>query len=172
MSGRLTAAVAILIGVLVGCGETHFPAQLAVELEAIDDVRSDTGLDAQQKREALRNLGLDDVMINGILVSERLGNQFGGTLGSARQKVDAGRFSDLSPDEIQLFSDGAGVTTYTDADAQRIANMFADKNINTAEELTAYLDEPANELAAGIDEANLRANFIDFDTGDLIDQLP
>lgn len=166
------AAIILIAGVwLCGCGQMNFPAALGLTLDELEQIRDDTDLTAQEKRDKLAELGIDDVLANGILRNERLGNQFGGTLSSAWQKVKDGQLSTMTPDEVQLYGDAATVVFSDDA-AQSAVNLFRGANINTSDALAAYLDDPANELDPDLDEANLRTAFIDTSPDDLIDLLP
>ncbi len=165
----LATAVGLVMG---GCGATSFPDMLPANLDQIDLIRDDSALTPQQKRDALAALGIDPVTINGLLRDERLGNQFGGDLSTAFEKVTDDRLDALTPDEIQAYGDATGVTSYTDQEAQRIAQFFADQSIASRDDLRAFLDDPAASLPAGIDEQNLRGVFLDTSPNDVIDDLP
>lgn len=156
---------------LAACGQQHFPAALGLSLEDMNEIRTDSSLSAQEKREQLREMGVGDVQINGILRGETFGNQFGGTLETAFAKVDGGSFASMTPDEVQLYSDAVSVN-FSDAEAQATVGFFVTEPINNAEELTAFLDNPGNELDPAIVETELRTVFIDTDPDDLIDLLP
>lgn len=154
------------------CSPTDLPGGLGATVEQIDAIRNDSNLTPQQKREELRRLGIDDVTINGLLVSERLGNQFGGDLASALTKVTENRMNDLTPDEVQSYGDATGVTQYTDAEAQAISDLLRDHSITSRTSLEDFLDDASTELPAAINENNLRAIFVDFDIDDVRDELP
>lgn len=179
----LTILVGIGLTLAAGCGQTEFSAALDASLQAVERIRNDNSLEPQEKRDALANeLNLDpndpntDALINGLLQGEPLANQFGGTLSSAFDKVthvDDARWTDLTPDEVQFYGDAADVTKYADAEAQAIVDFFNDNaTINTSDGLEDFLDNPANELPAAIDETNLRAVFIDTSVNDVRDKLP
>lgn len=166
---RWTIGAALLAG---GCGQDFYPASLDVTSNAVDEIRDDSGLDAQEKRERLREFGLSELVINGLLRGERTGNQYGGTLTTAFDKVSDGVFATLTPDEIQLYGDASATRTYSDAEAQAVSDLFVVQVINTADELAEYLDNPAIELDAEIDAEDLRAIFVDLAPDDLLDRLP
>jgi len=171
----LKACGVLLLGLLptaAGCGQTVFPAALGVILDDVISVRDDDNLTAQEKRERLEAMGLTPVLINGILQGERLGNQFGGTLETAYEKVVAGRLSDMTPDEIQHYGDATGVTEYSDEQAQAIADLFADKNIRTPEDLAALLDDPTEAIPASISADDLQTVFVDTDPSNVLERLP
>ncbi len=161
-----------LLAALCGCGYQGTTGLLPPLLQDVDDIRNDNDLTAQEKREALLELGLDDVTINGILVTERTGNQFGGTLTTAFNKVVAETFTTLTPDEVQLYGDATATANFTDNDARDIVTLFGSENINTPDELTAFLDNPGVEIPEGIGVEDLRAVFVDTDPDALIDLLP
>lgn len=165
--------LAMIAGPLIaGCGQTHFPAAVDTTSNAVANIRDSTSLDAQQKRERLREFGLSEVVINGLLRDERTGNQYGGTLRTAFDKVVAGAYATLTPDEIQLYGDASATRTYSDAEAQAVSDLFVAQSINTADDLADYLDNPANELDAEIDADDLRSIFVDLDPDSLLDQIP
>lgn len=165
----LLACVPTLLA--AACGLTAFPAGIS-DLEAVDRIRTDDNLTPVEAREALAELGFDEIAVNALLRDVRLGNQFGGDLASAFAKVDGQRLSELTPDEIQAYGDATATTTYSDAEAQEIADLFAQTPLNSAAEVESFLDEPASVLSAGIDEQNLRAVFVDFDPQDVLDDIP
>lgn len=172
MAGFIRSGPAILLGAILGCGQFNFESDLPITLEDLNALRSDTSLDPDEKRFALEDLGIDPVVINGLLRDQRLANQFGGNLTSAYGKVTAGTFSDLTPDEIQYYAETAADITYSDAEAQVIANFFADTGINDASALESFLDDPASFLDPDIDDQNLRAVFVDADPDDVLLELP
>lgn len=154
-----------------GCGQTEFSAALGTTLEQVDRIRNDDSLEPQEKRAALAQFGLDPVTINGLLQQERLGNQFGGDLSSAFDKVINEQLTEMTPDELQFYGDATDVTTYNDTEAQAIVDLLNDNNVNAPGELEDFLDDPATELPAAIDEANLRGVFIDTSVDDVRDKL-
>ncbi len=160
---------AMLLG--AGCGQYFFPAALGATLAQVDEVRNSSTLQPQEMRDELADYGIDSVTINGLLVDIRLANQFGGDLSSAYNKVVEDRLSEMTPDEVQYYGDATAVTTYSDAEAQAIVNLFGDNDIDSQTELEEWLDHPANELPPEIDEADLRAVFIDTSTDDVRDKL-
>ncbi len=155
----------------IACGLTQFPAGIS-DLEAVDRIRDDENQTPSEARQALAELGFDEVSINALLRDVRLGNQFGGDLASAFMKVDGEVLGSMTPDEIQAFGDATAVTTYSDAEAQAITDLFSQTPLNSAAEVETFLDDPASELPAGIDAQNLRAVFVDFDPQDVLDDIP
>ncbi len=156
----------------VGCSPTDLPAGQDATIEQVDNVRNSAGLTPQEKREELRRFGFDEVTINGLLASERLGNQFGGDLESALVKIDEARMLELTPDEVQFYGDATAVTQYSDTEALAISRLFAEAGVTDVESLTEFLDDPASDVGAAINDDNLRAIFIDFDIDTVRDDLP
>jgi hypothetical protein len=171
---RLVARTLTVIGLAlaVGCGQTSFDAALAPSLEDVDDIRNDNSLEPQEKRDALTDLGIDAVTINGLLESERLANQFGGDLSSAYDKVVGEQFSEMTPDEVQVYGDATGRATYSDAEAQAIVDLFNEQNIDSPSELQALLDDPLFALPTAIGESPLIAVFITTSPDSVRDELP
>lgn len=173
---RIAAVIGTVAGLallgLAGCGQFNFERDLPITLEDLNAIRSDTSLEPEEKRAALEELGIDPVVINGLLRDERLANQFGGSLTTAYEKVVGDRFSDLTPDEIQFYAQTAADITYSDAEAQVIRNFFADTAINDAPSLEAFLDDSTSFLDPDIDGENLRAVFVDADPDDVLLELP
>ncbi len=161
-----------------GCGAVNLPDGVAPSLQEVERVVNDSSLNGQEKRDALAALGLDALRINALLRAERTANQFGGTLRSAIDKVSASRFSQLTPDEVQLYGDAAAATggpftgTVSDDAAQAIVSLFANRAIDDADALDAFLDDPGNETPAGIPNDTLRPLFVDEDPDDVLSQLP
>lgn len=161
------------MGVLLaaGCGQTYFPDALDPSLEDVDRIRQSEKLEPQEMRDALADYGIDNVTINGLLQGVRLGNQFGGDLSSAYNKVRDDQLSEMTPDEVQFYGDATDQVTLDDAEAQAIVDFFNDNDIDSLTELEEFLDDPTSELPAGIDETNLRSVFIDTSTDDVRDKL-
>ncbi len=170
--------VATVVGVLGGCPSENFP-------NAVDATRNDVAgivesdvLDAQEKREDLAQLGFSPAAINALLRGERTGNQFGGSLTTAFEDVRSGRYRALTPDEVQIYTDGASDAdadvefTLTDAQAQAVVDLFDRARIDTADELAAFLEDPASDVPNTIPDDLLESVFVDFDPNDLADQLP
>jgi hypothetical protein len=170
----LVARTLTVIGLAlaVGCGQTSFDAALAPSLEEVEAIRDDDSLEPQEKRDALTDLGIDSVTINGLLKDERLANQFGGDLSSAYYKVVNGHFSEMTPDEVQYYGDATGQTTYADTEAQAIVDLFNERNIDSPQDLEGFLDDPLVALPTAIGESTLIAVFITTSTDDVRDELP
>lgn len=174
------ATITVLTAAMVGgCPEatrTEFPTNF---LDA-NRIIQDGDLTPQERREELRLLGITDSAINALMRNDRLGNQFGGDLRSAFNKVTTNNYQDLTPDELQFFGDEASdVDTningrLEDEEAQAVANLFQDEDIDSPGELSVFLDDPANEVKIpdAIPDGVLRELFVDFDTDQLIDRLP
>ena len=158
----------------VGCGQFVFPEQLPISAEQAREITANTELTPQERRDQLVSLGVDDVTINGLMENVRLGNQFGGTLATARAKVLDGNFTALTPDEVQFYGDATGSGSFSDAEADDIQRFLVQEQLDTAEELQDWLDDSGNELPTGIDQGELVAVFIDADPDDtsILNQLP
>lgn len=171
-----SAAVAAAAGgllFLIACGAQNLDTFLGgATLDQVDDIRNDVALEPQEKRDALAGLGFDDVTINGILRAVEFGNQFGGTITTAFNKVVNGEMATLTPDEVQIYADESGAGSFSDDAARRLVEFFADNGVTTRESLGAVLDDPAVEFVSGLSEDTVRAVFVDFDPDDLIESLP
>jgi hypothetical protein len=167
-----TTLTGISMLLAAGCGQTEFPAGLDATLEQVDRIRNDDALEPQEKRDALAALGIDPIIINGLLQAVRLANQFGGDLSSAFDKVSTNRLSEMTPDEVQYYADATDVTTYGDAEAQAIVDFFKDNSVDSRGGLEKLLDESATEVPAAIDETNLRDVFVETSLDDVRDKLP
>lgn len=168
MGGALSLAALIAFG---GCGQTHFDAALNTSVEDVQAILDDDMLSSQETREALADLGIDEVTINALLRADRVANQFGGDLRSAFLKVSGGRLNELTPDEVQVYGDATAVTSYSDTEAQAIVDLFADAGVTTSDGLEALLDTPSFALPIGIDDENLREVFVNFNPNDVISQI-
>lgn len=126
MARNLILATIAGLGItLVGaCRPTHLDAAFSASLEDVDAIRDNGSLGPQEKRDALADLGFDAVTINGLLADVRLANQFGGDLSTAYEKVVNDEFAKLTPDEVQVYGDATGQTTYSDDEAQAIVSFF------------------------------------------------
>ena len=146
----------------------------------IDEITGDDTLTPQEQRAALAALGLSPAVINAILTDVRLGNQYGGDLRTAYEKIVNGHMDELTPDEVQIFGDEASdlddTLDYTleDDEAQAIVSFFVAQEIATKDDLLDFLDDPLSALSTPSDvpEGVLNDLFIDFDTDLLIDELP
>lgn len=167
---RLTYAV--LAAGILGCNRTDFPDNLPATLTQVDEIRNNADLDAQEKRDGLAALGFDDLTINALLKTERLANQFGGTLRSAFDKVVGDQYDLLTPDEVQLYGDATDQATIDDVTAQAITTLFVDHGIHSKAELQEFLAAPGVDLPSTIDPTTLKAVFVDFNPNDMIDKLP
>lgn len=162
-----------LIGAgLLGCNRTDFPDYLPANQTQVNEIRNNSGLTAQEKRDALVALGFDDLTINALLKSERTGNQLGGTLRTAYDKVVNGQYDQMTPDEVQLYGDATAVATIDDATAQAIVTLFRDQSITSKSDLQTFLTDPARDLPDTIDATTLTEIFVNFNPNDIIDKLP
>ncbi len=181
---RVTTLATIAIGTLLlagGCPPEIFNNALPTTLEDINQIRGDSSLSTQEKRTQLGALGIAPLTINALLNSERLGNQYGGDLGTAYAKLIAPNLRSLTPDEVQIFGDEATAVidddtvlsiALTDAEALAITTFFDDNGLLTPDELEAYLDNTANTVPDTIPDDVLRGLFVDFDTDLLLPELP
>ncbi len=176
--GRAALAAAFLF-LLTGCPTENFPEQLTPDETQVNQIVNNDALSAQEKRRLLGDLGIPPTTINFFLDDERTGNQFGGDLRTAFTKVNESVFTRLTPDEIQIYADAASAVdgplniTLSDEQAQNIVIFFGDNFINTAAQLEAFLDDPANAgaLPGQVSENNLRDLFVEFDPSRVLAQL-
>lgn len=167
-----------LLAALVGCPLENFSNTIPTEQDAINDIVNDTDLEVQERRDALLNLGLTPSTVNGLLSGVRTGNQFGGTLTTAFNKVVAERFTTLTPDEVQLYSDAAETANnalsfnLSDVAALAVTEFFADQTLNTPEEVLAFTNDAGNEIPSEIPTGFLTDVFVDLDPNAIVDQLP
>lgn len=168
---RAFAALAML-ALSGGCGQLHFPGDYPTVLEDVQEIQNDADMEPQEKREALYELGFSDEVINGLLRETRLGNQFGGDLRSAFDKVVSEHMADMTPDEIQVYGDEGPGVSLTDDEAQSITQFLEDFGLNSREALEDYLDAPGAFVPSSVDEQDLRDVFVDFEPDDLIPKLP
>jgi hypothetical protein len=175
----LLGCVTLLL--VVGCPAEDYQNAVSTTLDAINRIRNDTSLTAQEMRTQLADLGLDSSTINALLKSQRLGNQFGGDLRTAYEKVVGGQLSSLTPDEVQIYGDEATTVVndsttlsvaYTDTEAQAVLDFFVQNQINTVQELSAYLNDSSNTVPATIPSGTLQGLFVDFDPSKLLSVLP
>jgi len=145
----------------------------------VNPIVEDESLSAQEKRDRLEKLGLSPLVINALLKDERLGNQFGGDLRTAYEKVVGDRLDELTPDEAQAYSDavaevGSMTVSWDDDIAQMIVDLFVDNRLQTREELGEWLEDPANlaTLPAKISSDELDDVFVTFDPERLLEKLP
>lgn len=169
---RLFPASTAVCALLMGCGAQNLDTFLPTTLDHVDDIRNSTALEPQEMRDQLAALGFDDVTINGLLRAITFGNQFGGTITTAYNKVVNGEIFSLTPDEIQIYANESGAGSFTDDSASKLAAWFADNSITTGESLGTALDDPAIEFVSGLGADTVRAVFVDFDPADLLPSLP
>lgn len=176
----LRVSIAAIVGglMLMGCGLEDGPYDTSTSIEVANRIVQDADLSPQEKREELRDMGFDDLTINALLRDETNGNQFGGDLTSAFNKVSSGRLTELTPDEVQIYAEAVSTAdpnssfNISDAAAQQTVTLFVDNNLNTASELDTFLSNPANEVPADIPDGALEAIFVEFDPNDVVSQLP
>jgi len=178
---RLTAlGWLICAGVLLtgGCPPENFPGVVPPTLQDVTRIVSDTALTVQEKRAQLTDLGLAPLTINALLRDQRLGNQFGGDLRTAFDKVTSGRFTELTPDEVQVYGDQAsavaGTFTYslTDAEAQAVVSFFAQFDLDTSAELSTFVSAHPEQVPETIPAGVLTDVFVNFDPQRLLTRLP
>ena len=158
-----------------GCGQTYYPDALDISEGQVNAIRNSETLEPQEMREALADYGISEVTINGLLASVRLANQFGGDLQSAYDKVVGGQLAEMTPDEIQFYGDATEATTITDSDAQSMVDFFEDNEIDTIDELQAFIDPDddgtPNDVDESVDEQDLWDVFVDTNTDDVLAKL-
>jgi hypothetical protein len=165
---------------LVGCPPEDYAGLLPPTQAQIAQIHDDPNMPPPEMRSRLAELGLDPVTINAIMQDKPLGNQFGGTLRTAYDKLVSGNFTALTPDEIQLYAIAAGQVDpavsvqINDAQAQALVTMFQDSDLQTPTQVAAWLDTPGNFVPAVLpDGATVVRNlFVDFDFRSLLPVLP
>ena len=174
---RLTLVALLVAPALLGCPAENFPNAIDAFQANVDAVVNNTNLTPQERREKLYELGLSPTAVNGLLRSVRLGNQFGGTLRSAYDKVVGGQYAALTPDEIQFYGDTARSTgtgtdfTITDAQAQAVADLFVAQNLNTAQQVDVFINTPGSDIPPTIPNDLLKKLFVEFDPALVVDQF-
>ncbi len=180
---RPTRILVLLIGLatLSGCvPPPHFPDAASVTLQEINQITSNTNLTVQEQRTQLAALGLDSSTIDALLQSQRLGNQGGGDLRSAYDKITGGQMTTLTPDEVQIYGDSATTAdttgqlhvSLTDPEAQAIVDFFQAQNLNTRDQLSNYLKNANNPVPDTIPAGVLNSLFVTFDPALLLPTLP
>ncbi len=172
--GLLVCTAVVLAG---GCPPENYPDLVPTTLTDIDRIASDAALTVQEKRAQLAELGLSSLTINAILQGERLGNQDGGDLRTAYQKVTHGRLTELTPDEIQVYADEASAVagfaySLDDPQGQAVASFLTQYDLDVSGELSAFLDAHAEQVPETIPEGFLSDVFVDFDPQQLLTKLP
>jgi hypothetical protein len=183
MRFRLLLPVVLSLGVmllLVGCPPEDYATLLPPTLPEIKRIHDDPNMPVAEMRSRLAELGLDPVTINALLQDKPLGNQFGGTLRTAYEKLVAPDFTALTPDEIQLFAlqasqiDTTLNVQFTDEQAQALVVWFRDNSLFSPQDVTTYLDTPGNSAPSVITDEDqvIRSLFVDFDFSLLLPELP
>lgn len=179
---RLCLAIAFLTAAasLMGCGlePLSLPDGRKVFAEDLTPIIN-SSLSAQEKRDRLGELGLDPLTINGLLQSERTGNQFGGTLRTAYAKMTAPRFSDMTPDELQIYTDAARAAgaagfsiSLTDEQAQVLRDLLVAENLNSTSDVEVFIGDPGKEIPPVLSVDALAQIFINLDPNTVLQQLP
>ena len=156
---------------LCGCGQTNFDNDIS-DLDRVAVIRDDANLTGDEKRQELRDLGFDEVDINGLLRADRTANQFGGTAETGLNKVADGLLNTMTPDEIQLYGDLVGEANFSDAQAQELVNLFVLNGITTRDQLKTFLEDNDIDSPAGLEVGEVQATFVDADPEDFIANLP
>jgi hypothetical protein len=173
-----TALLCPLLTLAWGCEVSSFPNTIPASLVDVNTIRNDAELSSAEKRAELAQLGVDEVTINAILALDRTGNQFGGDLESAFEKVTGGRLNDLTPDEVQIYSDAASDEAtdvefdITDEEAAATVNLFVENDIDSSDALSTFLNDSNSEISSDIPEDFLENVFLDFDANLLLSKLP
>ncbi len=166
------------VGLLVGCPPEHFPDAVPPTIPDIARISQDASLSVQEKRAQLEALGLSPLTVNVILRGERLGNQLGGDLRTAYEKVVGDRLTELTPDEVQFYGDGARTvdstlsTQFGDATAQEIVSFLQKYDLRNRTQLGVFLGQHPELVPTAIPDGVLKALFVDFDPDRLLSQLP
>ncbi len=172
------AGLAVLVPLLQGCPPEDFPNAIDALQPEVDEIINDPVNTPQERREALAALGLSPATINGLLQSERTGNQFGGTLRSAYAKVTEPAFAELTPDEVQLYADAVAEADSTvayslsDVQAQEVQSAFVANALNSPADVEAFLSDPTKDVPGSTTVAVLQDVFVDFDPEEVVDQIP
>lgn len=177
-----TVSLSIVVSTLFllacgGCPPENYPTNIAVTLTEINEIRNDSTTTIQEKRAALVALGLDTLTIDSLLRTDPDGNQGGGDLRTAYDKIVAGDFQDLTPDEVQIYNNAAAdadstiEVSLTDAEALAVTQFFQDIGLNSADELEAYLNA-GGPVPDDIPDGALTSIFVDFDPTLLLSDLP
>jgi len=178
---KLTLTAIVLIGaafLVGGCPPENYENMAPATLTDINKIRNDDDLTARQKRTQLEALGLSPLIVNALLQSERLANQYGGDLRTAYTKVIEPDYQSLTPDEIQIYGDGASsvdttlTIALTDEEAQAVYDFFEDEDISSPQDLGAFLDDTTNTVPSTIPSGVLRSLFVNFDSSLLLPELP
>jgi hypothetical protein len=173
MDSQRGSGRALLAGCVPQTPENAVPASR----QDVEAIRDNESLTLQERRETLAAMGLSEIVINVVMIDQRLANQFGGDLRTALNKVSGERLSDLTPDEVQYYADaasgnnGAPFFDIQDEEAQAISDLFVDENINSADDVEAFLDDPNAEIPEATSRETLQDLFVDVDPNDLVDQL-
>ncbi len=180
MTRMVPVLIAPVLFVLSGCMMLTPDSAFPTTMIETNRIVNDDALTAQEKRVQLRDLGLSDDAIDALLRDDSTGNQGGGDLRTAFDKITSGGFDELTPDEIQTYADEASQVdaaidlSFRDEVARLIANLFMDEGISNATALGAFLDDPMNValLPQDVQADDLRALFIDFDPNTVLERLP
>lgn len=174
----VTALLAPVLTLALGCEVSSFPDSIPTSLGDVNAIRNDVDLSSAEKRAELGRLGVDQLTINAILASDRTGNQFGGDLESAFDKVSGGRLNDLTPDEVQIYADAATEEDesidfdITDEEAAATVNLLVENGIDSTDALSTFLNNSNSEISPVIPEDFLDNVFLDFDANLLLPKLP
>lgn len=178
MHRELILIAALVAPLLFGCPLEDFPNEIPAVQNQVDRIVDDTTLTPQEQRDALAALGLSATAINGLLDDVELGNQFGGTPRSAHDKVVAGTFTTLTPDEVQLYGDlVSGVVSgvsyqLTDQEAAAVVSLLNQEALNDATALAAFLDDPNSDIPPSIPDGFLEDVLVTADPQDAAVALP
>lgn len=176
---RITALLVVgAVGLLGGCPPEEYPTLGPATLEEVTVIIEDADLTPQERRDELAALGFTSAAIDALLSAEPLGNQGGGDARSAYEKVVAPDFTALTPDEIQHFNTEAVAvaddysTELADRAAQAIADLFDEFDLDSPEELEAFLDAEPDSIPTTIPDGVLEFVFIEFDADLILPRLP
>ncbi len=170
---------ATLLALVGGCNGP-LSDSLPTTLIQVNAILTDSTLSGEVKRARLAELGFTPAQIDTFLTNERTANQGGGNLRTAYDKVVNSQLNQLTPDEIQLYADAAKVAdstisfTLSDQNAQAIADLFQSNAIASKDQLSAFLDDPAEAVTipSTVPDGSLKAVFVTLDPTLLNEQLP
>lgn len=168
----------MFVGALGGCPPELYPTLAPTTLEEANEIINDADLTRQERRDELAALGFSQRTINALLSADRFANQYGGDPRSAYEKVTAPDYTRLTPDEVQFFNaDAVSVsadysTEVDDVAAQAIVDLFREYDLDSPEELEAFLDDESNRVPTTIPEGVLEFLFVELDPDLVLPRLP
>lgn len=161
-----------------GCPPEDYSNLVPLTQAEITRIVNDENLNPQEQRLQLEALGVSPLTINALLRDKPLGNQFGGDLRTAYQKVIEANLQALTPDEIQIYAaqvasvDSTLGANFSDAQAQDIVDFLADSDLSSAEELATFLAQSPEFVPSSVTADDLQNVFVEFVPSLLLPVLP